>query len=240
MALSGIYIQANDGRLLLAVYVFLFFVIYLKYQYEVNSANIVSLLIKFGIILLVVLFILFNAAAILSMMKGEDIAKSESFNLADTLSKEFSFIISGAQSALFQQTSSESKLMIGNDLVNGLFAWLPTSLKPIILEDVWDYNTHLLRLGGRGQSPTSIVAQSLYDLSLIGIVLIPFLYGMLIKKVENILESGKGNVFFDTIYVALGYYLCKGIPYFSVYNIMMNAFYIFLAIIIYNTVQKIK
>lgn len=240
VALSSIYIQANDGRLLLAVYVFLFFVIYLKYQYEVNAANIVSLIIKFGIILLIASFVLFNADTILSMLRGEDVAKTESFDTAETLSREFSFIISGTQNALFQQSSSELKLMVGNDVVNGLFAWLPTSLKPVILEDVWDYNTQLLRLGGRGQSPTSIVAQSLYDLSLIGVVLIPFLYGMLIKKMEIILESRKGNVFFDTVYVALGFYLCKGIPYFSVYNIMMNTFFIFLAIIIYNTVQKIK
>lgn len=242
IALSSIYIQANDGRLLLAVYIFLFFVLYLKYKYEIEKTNIAPLLLKFGIAFIIVVFILFNAGTILSMMRNETTVSSDngSSNIINTITKEFSFIIAGTQSALFQNFSGDGSLMIVNDIVNGVFAWLPTSLKPIILEDVWDYNTRILNSGGYGQSPTSIVAQSIYDLSLLGIIIVPFLYGMIVKKFEKVLEKRKGSVFYDTIYVVLGYYLCKGIPYFSIYNIMINTFFIFVAIFIYNTVHKIK
>lgn len=240
IALSSIYIQANDGRMLLAVYVFLFFVLYFKYQYEVKQANITPMLIKFGIAFLVAISILFNADAILSIIKNESYESSSNYGIVETLSKEFSFIVSGTQNAMIENSTMSGNFMIINDVVNGVFAWLPTSLKPIILEDVWDYNTRILNTGGYGQSPTSIVAQSIYDLSFLGIIIIPVIYGMLIRKFEKALEKRKGNIFYDTVYVVLGYYLCKGIPYFSFYNIMINTFFIFIAIFIHNTVHKIK
>ena len=173
-------------------------------------------------------------------MKNESYESSSNSGIVETLSKEFSFIVSGTQNAMIENSTMSGNFMIINDVVNGVFAWLPTSLKPIILEDVWDYNTRILNTGGYGQSPTSIVAQSIYDLSFLGIIIIPVIYGMLIRKFEKALEKRKGNFFYDTVYVVLGYYLCKGIPYFSFYNIMINTFFIFIAIFIYNTVHKIK
>lgn len=240
IALSSIYIQANDGRMLLAVYVFLFFVLYFKYRYEVKQANISLMLIKFGIAFIFAISILFNAEAIFSLIKNEAYQSVNNSSFTQTLAREFSFIVSGTQKALIESLNGNGKLMIVNDVINGIFAWLPTSLKPIILEDVWDYNTYILNTSGYGQSPTSIVAQSIYDLRFLGIIIIPVIYGMIIKKTENVLEKRKGNVFYDTVYVVLGYYLCKGIPYFSFYNIMINTFFIFLAIFIYNTVHKRK
>lgn len=238
--LSSIYIQANDGRMLLAVYVFLFFVLYFKYQYETKRANITPMLLKFGIAFVVTMSILFNADAIFSVIDKKSHESCSNSGIVETLSKEFSFIISGTQKAMIENSTGGGKLMIVNDVVNGVFAWLPTSLKPIILEDVWEYNTRILDTGGYGQSPTSIIAQSIYDLGFLGIVFIPVIYGMLIRKLEKIVEKRKGNIFYDTVYVVLGYYLCKGIPYFSIYNIMMNTFFIVLAILIYNIVHKIK
>lgn len=241
VVLSIIYIQANDGRMLLAVYFFLFFVLYFKYQYEIKQANITPMLIKFGIAFVVALVILLNADAILAFLGDKAYEESDSSGgIVGTLSKEFSFIMSGTQNVLLQISSKTGRSMIINDVVNGVFAWLPTSLKPIALEDVWNYNTRVLDTGTYGQSPTSIVAQSLYDLSYWGIIIIPLIYGKLIRKIETLFEKREGNIFYDTVYVALGYFLCKGLPYFSLYNIMMNTFFIVIAIVIYTAVHKIK
>ena len=240
VALSSIYIQANDGRMLLAVYVFLYFVLLLKYKFEIKQANVGSTLLKFGIVFVVVIAILFNADAILGAMRGGTYESGNDSDIITTVSREFSFLLAGTQNALTKALSGDGKLMIVNDVVNGVFAWLPTSLKPIRMEDVWDYNTRSLNTGGYGQAPTSIVGQSIYDLNLLGIILLPFLYGILIKRLELVLERRKDNIFYNTVYVVLGYYLCKGIPYFSFYNIMINMFFIFIAILIYNVVHKVK
>lgn len=240
IAISSIYIQANDGRLLLAIYILLFFVIYLKYIYETKSVKIMLLLFRFAIVLLVFVVILFNADSILRDLRGETPIEEKNATVLENISDEFSFIILGTQTALEHNYSDNAELMIDNDVINGVFAWLPYSMKPIILEDVWDHNTRLINTKSYGQSPTSIVAQSVYDLGLVGIIIIPFLYGMFIKKTEKLLEAYKNNVFYETIYVALGFYLSKGIPYFSLYNIMINTFFIFVAIFIYKFVQKVK
>ena len=93
--------------------------------------------------------------------------------------------------------------------------------------------------GVYGQSPTSILAQSIYDLGFLGVLLIPCIYGFVIRKIENKLESYGSNIFYNTIYIVLGFYLAKGIVYFSMYNIMMNIFFIVAACIIYKVLHKI-
>lgn len=240
VCVSSIYLQANDGRFLLAAYILLFFLIHIKYLYEVKSVNIIPLFIKLGVVAIIVGTILFNADKILRFMRGDTIIETSGSGIVKTISTEFYFIITGTQKSLLEWFSGDGKLMIVNDVINGLFAWLPTSFKPIILEDVWDYNTRIIEPSSYGQAPTTIVAQSVYDLGLIGIIVIPFLYGMLIKRVEKILEARKNNVFFDTIYVALGFYLCKGIVYFSLYNIMINIFFIFIGAVIYSVLRRFK
>ena len=130
-----------------------------------------------------------------------------------------------------------SDYVILNDLLNGLFAWLPTSLKPVALADVWDYNTQLINDGGYGQSPACLAAQSFYDLGLIGLLVVPFTYTYIVGKVENLLDndySTSGLVF----YVTLGFYFAKGMAYFSFYNIMMNIFFVVVGLIAYKKINS--
>lgn len=150
-------------------------------------------LIKFGIVFIIAISILFNTEAILSVIKNEAYESSCKLNIVETISKEFLFIAFGTQNAMIED--SIGNWMIVNDIINDVFAWLPTSLKPIILEDVWDYNTLILNIGDYGQSPTFIFAQSIYDLSILEMIIILVMYGMLIKKFEKTLEKRKGNVF---------------------------------------------
>jgi hypothetical protein len=77
-------------------------------------------------------------------------------------------------------------------------------------------------------------------MGMLGVIMIPFIYGMFIKKVELILEKRKGNIFYDTVYLVLGFYICKGIPYFSIYNIMINTFFVVIAIFIYKIITRVS
>jgi len=242
VVVSSLYLQANDGRLMLAFYCFLFFLFIISYNYEEKKIPIRKLLIWLilaGVILSVVLF---NAETILHSFRGTE-PLGDSSNEAtegDVLRKEFSFIVAGQQGAIEQCFSGEGKLMIINDLVNGLFAWLPTSLKPIRLMSVWEYNTQLITPGATGTNPTTIVAQSVYDLGILGILIIPLLFGVLVKKVERILESYPDSLFAKTVYIVLGFFLCRATTYFSLYSIMITTFFIFLGIVIYAILRRIK
>ncbi len=242
VVLSFIYLQANDGRLLLAIYILTFFLLYFRYQLERKQTSMRSVLVKAIPVLAIGMLVLFNADVILNWLRGteKNVVSSDSQSFFNTIIREFSFIPAGTQGAIMEAASGEGKLMIGNDLINGLFAWLPTSLKPVQLEDVWAYNTQLITPGVTSTNPTSMVAQSVYDLGFLGIIVIPMLLGMLVKKVERILDSYGNSIFVHTVYAALGFSLCKLTAYFSFYSFMMGTFYVFLGIVIYAVLQRVK
>lgn len=239
LIIALIYIIANDGRMLAGVFILLFVLISLKNSYEVKDVKISKLIIRSIILIAVVFVLILNSESFFALFrKTAEEEKSKSLGFMGTVTKEFSFIVSGLQSAFKTRINGSGGFMFKNDLINGIFAWLPTSLKPITLADVWDYNTMLLASGSHGQSPTSIAAQSVYDLGMLGILFIPFIYGCIIKKTENLLEAHKNSTFYNTVYLVLGFYLAKGIAYFSMYNIMMNIFFIVIAMLVYTIFKK--
>ncbi len=241
MVASFIYILANDGRLLAGIFIMLFFLLKIKNDYEEKEVPLHKIILKLVLLIAIVAIIVLNADSIFRTIRGEETLVSEdNGSLFETVSGEFSFIVSGLQTAIINRNNGTATLTIVNDVVNGIFAWLPTSLKPILLEDVWDYNTALSNTGEYGQAPTSIVAQACYDLGMIGVILIPMLYGMLVRKIENVLSSYHNDTFVSTIYIVLGFYLAKGMPYFSLYNIMMNIFFIVLGCGIYMFFNKVR
>lgn len=237
--ISFVYIIANDGRMLAGIYLLLFFMIQMKYSYEIQGRSLRK--IGFGLLILCVAasIIIIKSDEIFRILKGATVVATQKRGFLYTITNEFSFIQSGLLTSIVTRVEETRSLTIVNDIINGLFAWLPTSLKPIIMDDVWDINTALLNSGSYGQAPTTIVAQSVYDLGIMGVFVIPAFYGFIIRKLENIIESYKGDVFLSTIYVVLGFYLGKGLAYFSLYNIMMNIFFIVFGCVIYWIVKRI-
>lgn len=238
--ISVVYILANDGRMLAGIFIMLFFLLLIKNEYEVKKKSLKKIVFRAVILIAIVVAIILNADNIFRIMREDEILTSTNDDtFFQTISGEFSFIVSSLQTAIMKRTDGTASLTILNDVVNGIFAWLPTSLKPIILPDVWDYNTQLINAGTYGQSPTTIVSQSIYDLGIVGVVVIPTLYGVLVKKIENILDSYQENPFTTTVYIVLGFYLGKGMVYFSAYNIMMNIFFIVIGSIIFTVFNKV-
>lgn len=238
--ISVVYILANDGRMLAGIFIMLFFLLLIKNEYEVKKKSLKKIVFRAVILIAIVVAIILNADNIFRIMREDEILTSTNDDtFFQTISGEFSFIVSSLQTAIMKRTDGTASLTILNDVVNGIFAWLPTSLKPIILPDVWDYNTQLINAGTYGQSPTTIVSQSIYDLGIVGVVVIPTLYGVLVKKIENILDSYQENPFTTTVYIVLGFYLGKGMVYFSAYNIMMNIFFIVIGSIIFTIFNKV-
>ena len=242
VVVSNVYIQASDGRLQLASYVLVFFLVYFSYQHEEKKLPFKKLLLLFIPVLVIFTIILFNAETILHSLRGtESLGETtESVGFWDRISDEFFFIIAGQQGAIEGVFSGKTKLMIVNDVVNGLFAWLPTSMTPFKLQDVWSYNTQLITPGATGTNPTTLVAQSVYDLGIIGVLVVPFFYGMLVKKMERVLDSFPDSLFAKTVYVVLGFTLCRAIPYFALYSIMLDSFYVFVGVAIYYVLRKMR
>lgn len=232
--ISLIYIVANDGRMMAGVYFLFFVLIWIRDRYESGKVSLRRMAIIGSIWICIGGTAIIGSEKIMSESRGVHATETASENsFREGIIKEFSFIVKGENAAISYINYDIDRYMIANDLVNGIFAWLPTSLKPIKLTDVWDFNTNYIDSSTIGQSPTSIVAQSYYDLGLLGVVLIPLLWGRLIHFVEFSFGNDK-NVFISTVYTISMFYFAKSIPYFSLYNIMMNVFFIVLAFIVYR------
>lgn len=238
-AISLIYIVANDGRALAGTYIFLFIFINIKYKYEVAQLSIRKLLITTCIICVIIFVIIIQSESWMNDFRNHSNETSDSTAL-DTLLNEFNFIYVGLYTSIDSFFNNTSHFVIFNDLVNGVFAWLPTSVKPLILEDIWDYNTKLINDGGYGQSPANIVATSFYDLGYIGVFIIPALYTYLTGRIERRFAYDHSTVGL-TFFTVFAFYLGKAMAYFSLYNVMMNLFFIVIAWCLYKVwMAKIK
>lgn len=229
---SFIYIMANDGRMLAGTFLLYFVMIILKYQYEVKGNSVQKIATYSIAIIAAIFFVIIQSEAWFAEIRHANVSESEHDILGIVLT-EFNFIYISLNTALYTVINGISDFVLINDLLNGLFAWLPTSLKPVALSDVWDYNTLLINDGGYGQSPACLAAQSFYDLGWLGLIIVPFVYTYIVGKVENLLNndySTSGMVF----YVTLGFYFAKGMAYFSFYNIMMNIFFVVVGLIVYR------
>ena len=241
--ISYIYILANDGRMLAVTYLLLFFLLKINYDFKFKNKGVASTIILGIFLSVIAIIVIINGDFFLNIIKGKpnnDIHYKLSDNYLKTITSEFSFIMQGVFQAINARFEGKAHYLIVNDVVNGILAWLPSNLKPINLVDVWDYNTILINSNIYGQAPTTIVAQSFYDLGFLGIFIIPYVYGTITRKFECILNSYSNDSFIDAIYISLGFNLAKGLVYFSFYNIMLNIFYIFFSYIIYIVIKKIK
>ncbi len=233
IVISLVYIMANDGRLLAGIYLLLFILINLKYKFELKKTSLKNLLYEGLIVCVLIFIIIILSESWFNAIRDVTSDAEDKHTLLDSILREFNFVYVGLHTAVYYHINSDIDFVAINDFVNGIFAWLPTSAKPLIYEDVWDFNTRLINDGGYGQSPVNIVGQSFYDLGLIGEFVIPFLFMYIVGKIERIFindYSTAGLVFFCVI----GFYLGKAMVYFSFYNIMMNIFFIAIAWVMYN------
>lgn len=233
VVISLVYIMANDGRLLAGLYLLLFIIIKFKYKLEFKRTSLKKLVYTGVGVCILILMIIILSESWFNTIRDVSSDTTDKQTLLDSILREFNFIYVGLHTAVYYHINSNIDFVAINDLINGLFAWLPTSAKPLIYEDVWDFNTRMINDGGYGQSPLNIVGQSFNDLGLIGEVTIPFLFMYIVGRIEKKLindYSTSGLVFFCII----GFYLGKAMTYFSFYNIMMNVFFIAIAWGMYN------
>lgn len=235
--ISYIYILANDGRLLAGMYIVFFILISIKHKYEFVGIPFKILLVASLFWLCLAWSLMIGSETIMVGYRHGNVSDSSDLGLRESVIHELSFIVTGTDKSIEKiDYTSFSQFMIINDFTNGLFAWLPTSLKPTKFDDVWDLNTNYINPSLIGQAPTCIVAQSYYDLGLLGIIIIPFFWGGMIKKLEGWL-NGCHDVFMNTIYMVIAFYIAKTMVYFSLYNFMMNVFFIFLSWLVYKALS---
>lgn len=237
IALSGsiLFLLANDGRLTIVLYILAI----LWLSTAGKKIHHIQRMVFGGIgVIFISLFLLNEMDSITHFIRfGEWIDNGKS--LASSMIHELSFLPLGAQTSILAGWNNEVGLTFFDDLVTGLCAWLPSSLKPSGYDDVWSINTILiwgdLSLS-HGQYPCSFITQAYYDLRVIGIVLYSWGAGKVLKRIDH-WSFDDSSLLTISLKAVIMEFILRGVAYFSFYDIMLGLFPIVIVIILSTMLQ---
>ena len=128
----------------------------------------------------------------IAYIKGKSLTISY-LNLFDILEKEFGFIFKTQNFVIHNIFNLKFYLL--HDILLSFVSWIPTRMIPFAIpESIWGYNTILIASGFSGGTiPTDLVSGSIYEIGLLGVLIIPFVLGCMIKKADKMFCSTEYN-----------------------------------------------
>ncbi len=229
--ISIIYSVANDGRapfMMYLVSVLILWIMTAKNQYTRKNK------IWIVIIVIIAYLLITNMDNILFLLRtGTFGTQQTDSNVFTFLADEFSFTVRNAQSSQEALKDGET-FRIFKDLVAALFSLLPSRFTPEGVVKLQTINTQywmgdFTYYGGK---PTDLMAASLYELWYLGIIVWPFLYGVVVKKLDKYIEILKDTVYGKILFVQLIYQFAKTVGYADLSLIALNVFYLVICHII--------
>lgn len=245
VAISIVYLLADDSRSAMGLYFLSFMIAFLLKTTFVDGKNLGKSVLKAMLACSLILFAVLNGDVILGTLRGsienEINVDSTRNGIGNSIVHNFAYIVQSPYYATYYIDHMNGKLLIWDDLITGLTAWLPTSLKPFPhMLRTWDVNTmvHTFHTPLYGQFPHSIVAGSIYDLSYFGLFSIPCILGILVKKVENVVIPMLKTPFYLSVYCFLLIAFTNMIQGFCLYYIMLSMFFLVLGWAIFLIMSK--
>lgn len=231
------FLLASDGRMTAGFYFIAYIAIYMQ-----SRSKMIGKKISWKTVICVVLLF---CVAMLLMLKMDDFTyfirqgvwntskTTEDNSISSSFIYELSFVIKSEQVAIMK--ASQIGLQFLNDIGYGLFAWLPSSRATSLFPRLWALNTELSGTKS-GELPCGIIAQGYYDLRLSGVILLSFLYGKIVRKMDSIeIRSPFGM----TLYAALFYSIIRLVSYGMIYDFVQGLFDVFIFTFVYSSLKKL-
>lgn len=234
-AVSVLYLLACDGRMVAGMYLVthLFVIVYANYsktkRMPLKAFFTMAFFMAAGLVFMV------NMDTFTRYLKfGSDIVVTTSDgSTMDEIIYELMFVIRGMHVAVKTRLTSGLEYFLADDIMTGIFAWLPSSLTPEGFANIWTVNTNLLGETS-GAYPVGLLAQGYYDLGILGVVIIAFLYGFLVRKIDTYFnEKSENNPFAVVMFVSFIFTFVRLIAYGSLYNVMLGSFKIVIFALVY-------
>ena len=230
---SILFMLASDGRLSMAMY----FAVLLLIGGKVFKKTAIQgkKILFLCVIALLALLLIIEMDSITHFIRTGEILQEEKATRANGILNEFAFVIVAGQNASNLWLTEGSHFLIFQDLLSGIFAWIPTSLKPGDFINIWEYNTQLCHMSNlySGQWPTDFISTSIYTLGIGGVFVFSTFWGMIIKKIDWE-YSENHSIFYDVVYYSLSMSFLRLVDYCMLYDFILGIFYIFVAFIIWK------
>ncbi len=222
---SILYLLCTDGRLQIAMFFgiqLIGFFLYRKGDTKLTKKQIALV----GILGVAALLLITRLNDITSLIRfGHTYYSNEENNAFQTLMNEFGYVYESAQMSIEKTIFQGGHLFIFDDIVRGVFSILPSRFTPEGFELVWRYNTFVCT-GSKlaGTIPCDLVSQSVYDLHIVGVAVIPLFWGFLARKVEDYYADKKSNSFNRAMYMGMVLIFFRIVNYCALYDCMRGFF----------------
>ncbi len=230
---SLLYLLAGDGRMSMAMYlVILFFVIIGVFKDNINLGKTALIIV---IMAVAAIALMMAMDTITHYIRKGEIVEMSSEGIVKDILDEFAFVVVAGQNSANQFLTEGSPFLIVHDIMYGVFAWLPSSLKPGDFINIWNYNTELCNMytNMAGQWPTDFVSTSIYTLGPIGIFVFSAFWGFVIKFIDK-KHIGNNNIFFSVFYYVLSMSFLRLVDYCMLYDFVLCLFYMFVAFVVWK------
>lgn len=232
------YIMANDGRMTMAIYFVILMFMALDLFAEKISIGRKTLAVL--IILLIAIVLILNMDAFTASLRGDELESNDA-SLAEGMLKELSYIVASAQTSVRWWKTSGFDFMVVDDVLSGIFAWLPTSVKPGSFVNIWDYNTRIYledpNVVNTSTVPTDYISTSIYDFGVFGCIAFGMFWGFIIKKLDKAKDKNT-DPFYEIVYYTLAMSIFRLVNYCLLYDFILNMFNIVIAAVVWK-VSKI-
>lgn len=229
---ATVYYLLNDGRLSAAVF-FLTIALVLFEMFD-NDKEIGKRLLILIIVVGLFSILLFNLRDFTYWVRYKTHLRNTK-SLAQTFYRESGFTYYVGQCTVDYCRKNGSPFFIIYDIGKSLVAWIPSSIIKLDIPDLWKFSTENVIAYGitwGGEKPTGIVATSLYEMGVIGLIIIPFFWGRILTNSEKLKKEEKP--FSMILYYWLMYSLIRIIMYCYIEDFVRSLFCVFLTWLIYK------
>ena len=229
---SILFLLCTDGRLAAGFYFLTYAII--KVKIGGKRYNTKKIIISAISIILVITFIMKMDDITYFIRSGVWNGASSKNEISSSFIGELMYIYNSTQYVIMNHKTIP--LQIFNDLGYGLFAWLPTKFKPSVFLRIWKINTDLINLLVNGEIPFGIIAQGYYDLRILGVFILPYIYGRIIKRVDLM---NTDSAFGSTLFAAIFYIMLRVVAYGMIYDFVLALFNVVIFYCIYRFLNGI-
>lgn len=238
--LSILMLLALDGRFGMVIHL-LSVVLLAQDHLKLNSFSWKKLgkLAVYGLVALIVIVSMDSVT--FYIRNGYWQVKNSSEPFVVSLFSEFSYIFTSAQHSIGQLIEGDCPYLVGHDILAGVFAWIPSSLRPDGIINIWNYNTELCTLGNMlyGQLPCDFITTSVYALGIFGPIIYGFFWGWVIKRMDCWYKKSSDPaaiIFYCTFFTRI----LKLTNYCLLYDFVLGLFSIVLAAFIWWVCKRVK
>lgn len=236
-----LFISAWDSRAAFGFFVLMIVLVHIEYRISIKQKVARTEIVRLAIILVLVLVLMVGSQSIMNSFRvGTYVSSGRSLNILDIIETEFGFVLKTQQAVIGNALNGTISLQILNDLTNAIVAWIPSRFIPFeVPQTLWRYNTLLVSgTAIHGTVPSDIVSSCISDLWFVGLLIIPFIYGRLLKRIDTLVATKEYHIYNSVLKCVFCTVAINQISHFSIATIVSGVFYIVLGHIITLLVNR--